>query len=361
MTEQSLIPAKAAGGLSLSMLKKVSGLSEDSPLAKVVSGDGDLRLSLDGIQFQTKKGSKVLQKMQEIKEIKGKKRKVPVEFLDVVFHWVSPVIQQQLAEPWDSENPRFVPMGCWSNGDVRGAPDENAWNKQSESCDTCEYGKNGNRQCNLTRLAVVSLYSPTGEVPTYYLMNLNWGSNKKARNGNDGEDIDAGMFGFISYLEMLAGHEVELHKVVTRMHVDTWSGPKNNSKILFEVAGILEDEDAPNRAAHDKWVEDGVDFTKLCRISQWKPDADDDSVVGGDAGASEEEKPVAKKAASKKKATSKKKAAAKKKPEPEPEPEEEEDLDSFGEAEEFEEEDTETLEAEDEDDFGDLDDLLGDD
>lgn len=352
MTEENqLVVAKAklAKGFSPAMFSKVKGLSENSPLRKIADS-GELRLTVDGNQFQTKKGSKVIQTLKD-----GKR---PLKELDVVIHHISPVIQYQLIEPYDPKNPMFRPLGCWSNDGRK--PDENVWNKQSSSCDTCKHGGNGDRTCGMTRLAVVSLYSPTDVPKIPMLMNFNWSSNSTKKPG---EDQDENLFGLINYLKFLKVNEVETHRVVTRLTIDDFSDSKNNCKLLFSPVDIVQDGDA-NRIAHENWSEgDEYDLDEMIRISQRKPL--EEGSAGGDAGA-----PV-KKQAAEKKTEPVKKRAAKKKPEPEPVEEEEEDLDDledFDETDETDEpddepddEDEEVEAEEDDDDFGDLEDLLDED
>lgn len=354
--------AKASNNV-LAMFDKVKGLSEDSPLRKMQS-QGTLRLGVDGNVFQTKKGSKVVQRFMD-----PENKKKPTKELDVVIHMVSPVIQKQAAIKYDPRDPKFEPLGCWSNdGDN---PDEAVWNKQSHKCDTCKFGKGQEvmdkksgkmATCGLTRLAVVSLYSPTQEDPSdieLMLMNFNWSSNK-AKN-NKGQDPEENQYGLISYLEMLAGIEVETHRVVTRLSIDDWSDPKNNCKLLFQPVHTLSAGD-PNFEAHKLWEADETkDLKKMCLIDQRKPADDAPEGDGGAPVVEEEDAAPVKKKVAKKRAT--KKTAAKKKPESVEEEIEEEiedledilsdDLDEV-EVDEVEEE----LVVEDDDDFGDLEDLL---
>jgi hypothetical protein len=375
------------------LAKKVKGLAEDSPLRKI-QGSAPYRLTLNGSTFQVKQGSKVLQELTTIEKRGTRKVKVPIKELDIVIHAVSPVIQQQLLKKYDPTNPTFEPLGCWSNGDEWGKPDPESWNMQSESCDTCAYGPNGTSEeanCSLTRSAVVSIYSESVVPEHRLLMNFNWSSNKV--KGNLGEDPDENVFGLINYLNTLATLEVETHRVRTRLIVDDYSHEKNNSKLLFQPIDILEDDDAPNMVAHNKWSTED-DLQKLCRITQRRPASEEGLPATG-----LEDKPAAKPKPKpkfspeqeledewdealeedeveetppvrKKKVAAKKKAAAKKKRAPAPEPEDEEEdedeelsldeLESFGE-EVVDEEDEEDLEAEDEDDYGGLEELLEDD
>ena len=343
--EKQIAIKKATGNFSMAMLSKVQGLSENSPLRKM-QGQGALRLTVDGNQFQIKKGAKLVQTLKE-----GKK---PVKELDIVIHMVSPVIQKQAMVAWDPKDPKFKPIGCWSNDGNN--PDEDVWNKQSHSCDTCKFGKGEKAKdslsgetasCNLTRLAVVSILSDNE--PELMLMSFNWSSNSTKKAGEDPEE---NTYSMINYLSMLAGMEVETHKVITRLLVDDWSDPKNNCKLLFQPVGIVSD-DHPNMVAHNKWEMDpSTDLEKMCMITQRKP-AEDAATEDGDGGA------PAKKKAAPKKPPAKKKAAAKKKPVVEEV--EEDELEEFAEdeVEEVIEEVEAELVEEDEDDF-DLDDLLDD-
>lgn len=349
--ETQLVVARAAGNKNIAaMFKKVQGLSENSPLRKM-QGQGALRLTVDGNQFQIKKGSKVIQTLMD-----PENPKKPAKDLDVVIHMVSPHIQKQAALKYDPRNPSFDPIGCWSNNGNE--PDADVWNKQSHKCDTCKFGKGEEAKdaksgkmasCGLTRLGVVSLYSPTEEDPNnieLMLMNFNWSSNSTKKKGEDPEE---NQYGMINYLTMLAGMEVETHKVITRLVVDDWSDPKNNCKLLFQPIDTL-DEGDPNYDAHMIWEADTAkDLQKMCLITQREP-ADD--APEGDGGAPEKEDKPAK---TSKKKVSKKKAAAKKKVVEE----EIEELEDIGE-EELPDEPEDELVEEDDDDFGDLEGLLDD-
>ena len=347
MSEESteLAVVKASGNFSMAMFKKVQGLSENSPLRKM-QGQGALRLTVDGNQFQIKKGSKVVQTLMD-----GKK---PAKELDIVIHMVSPLIQKQAAVKYDPRDPKFEPLGCWSNDGNK--PDDDVWNKQSHSCDTCKFGKGADAKdsrtgklasCGLTRLAVVSLYQPNTppEDIQYMLMNFNWSSNSTKKKGEDPEE---NQFGMINYLSMLAGMEVETHRVVTRLVVDDWSDPKNNCKLLFQPVDTIGGGDA-NYEAHTLWEADvSKDMQKDCLVTQREPQ---DDAPEGDGGAPEKEDKAPAKASKKK--ASKKKAAAKKTVV-------EDDLDDFEEPEEeLPDEPEEELVEEDDDDF-DLDSLLED-
>ena len=362
-TQIAVVQAKPKKNI-MAMFDKVKGLDENSPLRKL-QGTGQLRLTVDSDQFQIKKGSKVIQTLSAPNE-NGKVR--PVKSLDVVIHMVSSEIQKQAAVKWNPKDPKFEPLGCWSNDGDK--PDEDVWNKQSHSCDTCKFGKGEDAKdsetgkmasCGLTRLAVVSILSGPDQDPNdveLMLMNFNWSSNSTKKKG---QDPDENMYGMINYLNLLAGMEVETHRVITRLHVDDWSvnTPKNNCKILFEPVDTI-GEGHPNFDAHMKWQADSnIDLEKLCQISQRKP-ADDAPEGDGGAPEAEPEKRSKKKAAAKKKATSKKKAAAKKTPEPEEEDDELEDLEDIVDdtEEELDDIESEELVEEDDDDFGSLEDLL---
>ena len=348
--ETNIVPVKTKAVSNFrDRLKSVKGLSENSQLRRIQKS-GALRLTVDGNMFQIKKGSKVVQTIKD-----GKK---PVKELQVVIHSISPVIQQQLAEKWDPKDPKFVPMGCWSN-DGR-TPDEDAWNKQSSKCDTCKHGGNGDMQCSLTRLAVVSIVS--ANVPEEpMLMNFNWSSNSTKKPG---QDVEENLFSLISYLDMLAAEEVEPYRIITNLVVDDWSDPKNNCKLLFQPVDIVQD-DHPNYIAHKNWEEDSrFDLEEMILIKQRPPQ---EGSAGSEAGAPEkEEEEKAETAAEKKKrlAAEKRKEAARKKKEAQEakaaeEVEDLDDLESFGEEEEPDADDEEELlEESDDDDFGDLDDLL---
>lgn len=347
----NLVVAKASGNFSLAMFKKVQGLAEDSPMRKL-QGNGALRLTVDGDQFHIKKGSKVVQTLKA-NDDKGKLR--PVKELDIVLHWVSPVIQKQAAVKYDPRDPKFEPIGCWSNDGNK--PDADVWNQQSGSCDTCKFGKGADAKatvageekmasCGLTRLAVVSLYSATDEPEELMMMNFNWSSNSTKKAG---EDKDAMQYCMINYLRLLADMDTESYRVVTRLIVDDYSDPKNNCKLLFQPVGVLQD-DAPNVIAHNKWAEE-KDLEVLCKVTQREPNAE----VGSEAGAPVEtkEEVVEEKKAPVKKAPPKKRAPVKKKP-VEVVEEELDELEDIGD--EDDEPETEAV-VEDEDDFN-LDDLL---
>lgn len=364
--ETQLVVAKPKGGFNVAMLSKVTGLSDNSPLRKM-QGQGAMRLTVDGDQFQIKKGSKVV---QTIMDLENPKR--PAKELAVVIHQISPVIQKQAALKYDPRNPKFSPLGCWSNDG--NSPDEDVWNKQSHKCDTCRFGMGKEildkdsgemASCSLTRMAVVSLYNPTEKPENIelLLMNFNWSSNSTKKPG---PDLDENTFCLINYLTMLAsidGEGVETHRVVTNLVVDDWSHPKNNCKLMFSPIGTLSDGD-PNYEAHKLWEEDdSKNLVELRTITQRKPAEDD---LEGDGGAPDNEpeeeveevkKPASKKKASKKKASKKK--AAKKKAEEVEEEEEEIDLDDLDSDDSDDSElDEEELVEEDDEDFGELDDLL---
>lgn len=334
------------GGFSMSLLNKVKGLSEDSPLKKMKS-EGQVRFTVFGNKFYIKQG-----KNETL--IKDAKKKPAREVL-VVLHSGHPIVQRQAAEPYNAKL-GWQPLGCWANG--RNAPDDNCWNKQADLCDECpeKMGK-----CSLMRNLALSLYQP-GAAPEdieLMLMTTNWSSNSTKKNGEDPDEL---IFGLINYMKFLANQDVDLHRVVTRLIIDLDSEnePANNCKVLFQPAGVL-DESSPNLLAHDLFKEGGTDLAKFVEVSQRQPDSDE--TVGGTYGAgdeSEEEeapKRVAKKTASKK-VTSKKKAAAKKKPEPVEE--EEVDLDDLDEdlGDELVDEDPDDMGVDlDDDDLSDLSDL----
>lgn len=349
-TELVVVAAKPAKAFSTAMFSKIKGIAENSPLRKISAG-GAPRLTVKGNKFYIKMGSTE----QLIKT--GKK---PAKELDVVIHDFSPDIQRQLAEPYDTKNPQFVPKGCWSNDGNQ--PDENVWNKQSEDCDTCPV----KMECNMSRNLVVSLYSAEGEVEHPMIFTTNWSSNSTKKAGEDMEEMH---FGLINYLKFLVGNDVESYKVITRLVIDDWSEntPANNCKVLFKPIDALQETD-PNWVAHDKWLAEDADrLSKLVKIEQRQPS---DDTVGGSAGADTDEedleadvaaaeKAAADEAAAKKAAAAKKRkdAAAKKKADEAKaaaEKEEEVDLDDLDEDEE------ETEDEGDDIDMSDLDDLLAD-
>lgn len=362
MSEDTNLVVASAGKskFSMSMFSKVKGLSENSPLKKLKS-QGTPRLTVVGNKFVIRMGGKE----QVLKN--GKK---PLKELDVVIHGFSTQIQRQLSEPWNNEDPKFRPEGCWSNDG--NTPDEKAWNKKSQDCDTCSE----KLRCSLSRNLVVSLYSPETMPDNPMVFTTNWSSNSTKKNG---EDIDEMLFSLINYLSFLSDNETESFKVITRLVIDDFSDnkPANNCKVLFQPVDALNSK-SPNWVAHEKWVESGVwddgdedyaGFGKMIRIEQRPPE---DEVVGDSAGAgeddSEEEVDTAAEEAAKKKAAAaakrKKAAAAKKKreeeeakkKEAEDEEEEEVDLDDLDDDSEEEE-----IEEESEDDWGDLDGLLDED
>ena len=346
--DNQLVVAEVEGNFSMKMFDKVKGLTEDSPLKRMQS-QATTRFTVVGNKFVIRNG-----KQEQI--LKGKDKR-PVKYIDVVIHDFSPDIQRQLAVPYDSKNPVFTPLGCWSNNG--NTPDEDVWGKQSEDCDTCPRGGNGDFSCTMSRNIVISLYSPDTVPEEPMIFTTNWSSNSTKKAG---EDIEETTFGLINYLKFLAGKEVEPYKVVTRLYIDDWSEntPANNCKVLFQPRAVLSKGNEPNRIAHDKWTEDEDRLPKMIKIFQRQPD-DEDAVVGDEAGASvedvETEEPVkqSKKKASKKKA-SKKKAAKKVKEEVV----DLEDLEDFDLDDESDEVDGELVEEDDMDfgDLGDLDDLL---
>lgn len=367
MSDQDIVvaPVKAVVSKkfgSSSMFDKVRGLSEDSPMKRMKS-NSRLRLSWDN-GFRIKRGGETIQTIKD-----GRSNATE---LDVVIHCVGGVgfSMQKEWKIWDDTAKAYEFMGCWANG--QGSPDDDVWNKQSESCDTCPRGGNGDRECGLTKTAMVSLYAGPDEDPANIQlmdMNFNWTSFDPKKGG---EDMEENILCLKNYLNLIATEDTEIFRVVTRLIVDD-SDPKNKAKILFQPIDVLPDGQ-PNYEAHKKWTEeDGVDLEELCKIRQYKPADQDDSKVGDEAGAEDAptSKKTSKKKTSSKKTTTKKAPASKKaglkkkKSAPPPPPVEEfEEEDEF-EEEEFEEEyeeaeeefeseedEVDSLVPEDDDDFG---------
>lgn len=293
MTEETSLVVKVsepAKPFSAAMFKKIQGLDENSNLKKI---------SVGGVPRLTVKGNKFIIRMGSTEQV-IKTGKKPAKELDVVIHDFSPDIQRQLSAPYNSKDPKFVPLGCWSNNG--NSPDTNVWNKQSEDCDTCDV----KMDCSMNRNLVVSLYSPEGEVEHPMIFTTNWSSNSTNKAG---EDMDELLFGLINYLKFLAGHKVETYKVRTRLIIDDWSDnePANNCKVLFKPLEPLEPT-GPNWVAHDKWLAEDADrLTKMIKIEQRPPQ---DEVVGDSAGADTDEPEVDEDAEAKKAAAAKRRKAA---------------------------------------------------
>jgi len=273
-TELAVTTKVKGGGFSAALLAKVKGKDEMSASLQRAKSEGQMRFKVKGNKFYINQGKTETL----LKDGKKPAREVLVVIHEAAVGEYAGSMQRQLSEPYNEKNPQWVPMGCWSNNGK--APDDDVWNKQSDLCEECPV----RQECSLLRNIALSLYTPEQEVKDLMIFTTNYSSNSQKKNGEDAEEL---LFSLTGYLKFLSAQGIALHRVVTKLIIDLDSEnePPNNCKVLFQPAGVLDDDD-PNMVAHVKWSEE-QNLEDVVKVKQMKPVSDEK--VGNDFGAEVEE------------------------------------------------------------------------
>jgi hypothetical protein len=198
-------------------------------------GSGSKRISIRGGVFRKVVGGKEVAAIED-------------RHMNVIFVNASPTASRTFYDTSYKEGERVSPS-CWSSDSNK--PDDDVENKPAKSCSECPHSIRGaQKQCRLSwRTAAVLPDDPSGDVLQLVLPATS--SFGKESNGK---------YPFVPYVQMLAGNNISLKNVVTRMQFDT-SSP--TPKLLFSPAGIVPegDRDSVDKQQTSSSAEQAVKLT----------------------------------------------------------------------------------------------------
>lgn len=177
-------------------------------------GSGSKRISIRGGVFRKVVGGKEVASIED-------------RHMNVIFVNASPTASRTFYDTSYKEGEKVSPT-CWSSDS--NTPDADVEDKQASSCSECPHSVRGSqKQCRLSwRTAAVLPDDPGGDVLQLVLPATS--SFGKEANGK---------FPFVPYVQMLAGNNISLKHVITRMQFDTASP---TPKLLFSPAGIVPED-----------------------------------------------------------------------------------------------------------------------
>lgn len=178
-------------------------------------GVGSKRISIRGGVFRKVVGGKEVASIED-------------RHMNVIFVNASPTASRTFYDTTYKEGEKVSPT-CWSSDSNK--PDDDVENKQASSCSECPHSIRGaQKQCRLSwRTATVLPDDPSGDVLQLVL----------PATSSFGKE-DNGKYPFVPYVQMLAGNNISLKNVITRMQFDTKSP---TPKLLFSPAGIVPEGD----------------------------------------------------------------------------------------------------------------------
>ena len=203
---------------------------------------GSKRISIRGGVFRKVVGGKEVAAIED-------------RHMNVIFVKASHSASRTFYDASYREGERVSPT-CWSSDS--NTPDADVENKQAASCSECPHSvKGAQKQCRLSwRTAVVLPDQPGGDVLQLVLPATS--SFGKESNGK---------YPFVPYVQMLAGNNISLKNIITRMQFDTTSP---TPKLLFSPAGVVPEEhrDAVDSQQKSQAAEQAVKLTVYQTDSQ---------------------------------------------------------------------------------------------
>ena len=216
-------------------------------------GSGSKRISIRGGVFRKVVGGKEVASIED-------------RHMNVIFVNASPTASRTFYDTTYKEGERVSPT-CWSSDSNK--PDADVENKQASSCSECPNSIRGaQKQCRLSwRTAAVLPDDPSGDVLQLVLPATS--SFGKEANGK---------YPFVPYVQMLAGNNISLKNVITRMQFDTASP---TPKLLFSPAGIVPegDRDAVDAQQKSSPAEQAVKLTVYQTDASTEEPAKQEAVV----------------------------------------------------------------------------------
>lgn len=223
-----------------------TGLDEDT-LAVAGGLSNNKRISIKGGVFRLLAGGKEIASIED-------------RHMNVIFVKMAHSASRSYYDKPYKDGEKLSPI-CWSNDSK--SPDPEVKNPPAPSCDKCPFsikgsGKDGvGAACRLSwRAAVVLPNNPDGDV-LQLVMPATSAFGKE----------DNGRWGFRSYVQMLANHNISAGRVITKMQFDT-KAP--TPKLLFSPAGVV-DPDVVSvvvRQGKTKAAEDAIKLTVYQRDEQ---------------------------------------------------------------------------------------------
>lgn len=200
-------------------LATVKGVDDDT--RAVAGGNNSRRISIKGGVFRKFVGGKEVASIED--------RHMNVIFVKMA-HNPSRTYYSQSYQ----EGEKISPL-CWSKDSI--APDPEVKNPQAKACNQCQWSVKGSGQggtgkaCRLQwRTAVVLPNDPAGDVMQLTI----------PETSCFGDTNEKGRYRFKPYAQFLAGHDISMGRVITKMQFDTKS---THPLITFTPIGAVDPED----------------------------------------------------------------------------------------------------------------------